>query len=173
MLLTPKRWGRLLLLLLSFWGCAPDAPSGGTPADCRYQAPEPVFSEQLAGVRGHRFERESMAATESFVLDQQLQVVLHQSGCEYILQEFIFEWENGPRGNSARYWVREAAERFERLAHLGAAYISFKALSDALRQNETSIRLEQAFELQPGLNVTITPLSQRSPKQLQVVLRQE
>ncbi|HKK79317.1 MAG TPA: hypothetical protein VJ933_06790 [Phaeodactylibacter sp.] len=122
---------------------------------------------------GHHFERKGMSATESFVLDQQLKVVLHQSGCDYIAQEFVFEWEDGPRGNSARYWVREAAEQFERLAHLGAPYISFKALSDALRRHEASIQLEQAFELQPGLYITITPLSQRSPKQLKVVLRQE
>jgi len=173
MLVIPKRWGQLFLLLLSFGACAPDAPSGGDPADCRYQAPEPVFGEQLAGVSGHRFEREGMAAKESFVLDQQLKVVLHQRGCDYILQEFIFEWEGGPRGNSARYWVRATAEQFERLAHLGAAYISFKALSDALRQQEASIQLRQAFELQPGLAITINPLSQHSPHQLQVVLRQE
>lgn len=173
MLVTPKRWGRLVLLLLSFGACAPDAPSGGSPADCRYQAPEPVFGEKLAGVSGHRFEREGLSATESFVLDRQLRIVLHQSGCDYIQQEFVFTWEGGPRGNSARFWVREAAEQFERLAHLGAPYISFKALSDALRQHEASIQLETAFELQAGLEITITPLSHRSPKQLRVVLRQE
>ncbi|NBC06737.1 MAG: hypothetical protein GVY26_06040 [Bacteroidetes bacterium] len=173
MLVIPKRWGRLVLLLLGFGACAPDAPPGGTPADCRYQAPEPVFGEKLTGVSGHHFEREGMSATETFVLDQQLEVVLYQSGCDYIQQEFIFTWAGGPRGNSARFWVREAADQFERLAHLGAAYVSFKALSDALRQHEASIQLEKAFELQAGLAITISPLSYRSPKQLRVVLRQE
>ena len=173
MLVIPKRWSRLFFLFLALCSCASDAPSEEDLADCRYQAPEPVFREALSGVSGYRFQRDGMSATESFVLNRQVRLRLRQSGCDYIRQEFLFEWKGGPRGSSDRFWVREAAAHFEQLAHLGAPYVSFKALGDALREHEVSIRREQAFELQPGLTATVIPLSKGSPKQLKVVLRQE
>lgn len=173
MLVTRKIPGRLFVLLLALWACAPDRPPGEASEDCRYLAPEAVFNEQLRGLSDYRFRREGQSATESFLLDRELRVTLRQSGCDYIQQAFLFEWEGGPRGSATRYWVRTAALHFDQLAQLGASYLSFKALSDAIRQQEGQIQLERPFELQPGLDITIIPQSDRAPKRLKVILRQE
>jgi hypothetical protein len=162
-----------MLLLLSIWSCSEDTGADEAFADCRYLAPEPIFHEGLPGLSEHRFNTSEQGAEESFVVERDLHVNLQQSGCNEIRQVFWLEWKTGPTGRSARFWVRAASGQFRRLAALGAPYLSFKALSDALAVNEQQIEMGQPFELQPGLHIVIEPERQQSPKRLKVILQQE
>lgn len=169
-----KRWGRLsIFLLLAGWSCGEDTGMDEAFADCRYLAPEPIFHEGLPGLSEHSFQRSEQGAEETFVVERELRVRLQQSGCNHIRQVFWLEWSNGAAGRSSQFWVRAASDQFRRLAALGAPYLSFKALSDALAANEQKIQIGQPFELQPGLSVVIEPQGQGPSKQLKVILQQE
>lgn len=161
-----------ILCLICGMGCAEDPGGGPGFEQCRYAAPEPVFHEGLAGLSQHEFELLHKRAEEKFWVDRNLKVALEQSGCDYIRQVFYFEWQGGARGNSSVYWSRTAADKFRRLAQFGAPYLSFKAISDAIRSMEKQIQTGESIELQPGIQMTLNPQSAGQKQVLKVVLQQ-
>jgi len=161
-----------ILCLLYCAGCAEDPANGPGFEQCRYAAPEPVFHEGLPGLSRHEFELLGKRAEEKFWVDRELKVALEQSGCDYIRQVFQFEWQGGARGNSSVYWSRTAADKFRRLAQFGAPYLSFKAISDAIRSKERQIQTGESVELQPGIQMTLNPQSAGQKQALKVVLQQ-
>lgn len=154
----------LLLVWLCF-GCGEEGPVQFE--DCLYSEPEPIFGEHIQGVSKHAFERDRLGATERFQLAQGTAVTIEQRGCDYIHQSFTFVWDDGPAGQSSVFWARQAARCFEELAQLGAPFLTFQAISDAIRARERElIAGGQPITLQPGLMFRLE--ASRSGQQLRL-----
>ncbi len=120
-------------------------------ADCRYSAPEAVFSSQLPQVDDHRFSLEQGGASKEVVqFSDGITLTLHQRGCEYIEQEFAFRLSKAADQPDSAYWVGLGAALLRRLANLGPEYLSFSSWAKAIDQRAPQMQLGKRQVLQPG-----------------------
>ncbi len=149
--------GYLLLILSGVLGCVSDPPAKDAFSGCRYAAPEPVFNAAVAGVSRHSFTRQKAAATESFLLNQFTEVEIQQSGCDHIRQVFIFRWP-APQGGAGEIdWPAFASVHFEGLGQLGAPYLSYLAMSEAISERSENLKAPgSTVALQPGLQFKLS-----------------
>lgn len=159
-----KRRRHLILLgsiLFGMAGCMDEPSSADVFEDCRYSAPKPIFKDGLESVSTHHFQLEKEKAVESLAFDDGLQLLILQTGCDYIRQEFRFEWDGGRKGAPDSFWIGEAADKFYRLGSLGPAYIVYHSIARALEERNGEIRLGQNIELQAGFYVKVDNLNSR------------
>lgn len=159
----------LLLLLISITACQKESPVSSF-SDCRYQAPEAIFSESDLAISQHSFELKKGIGIEKATIEKQVDLILIQTGCDYITQEFEFSWQGNYSSQSASFWIEQSVEKFYQLGNLGAAYLSFRSLAKAIDATASEIEINQAIELQPGLVISIEPQPQRNRAILLITL---
>lgn len=154
---------RISLQLISLWlllwlsGCAAEPPPAASFDNCLYGVPEAIFDESLPGLSQHHFELAAGKGVEKFVLDGDILVRIEQTGCDHLEQQFTFSWEGGFSGTDSAYWVQKSIELFGALGQLGAPYLSFSAISNALKQHRNKLQPDgKSISLQPGLNFRLT-----------------
>ena len=140
------------LILFTVSSCMEEAPSSSADpfADCRYGAPKPIFNEGLRSVLQHGFQLEEERAVEDLSFEDGLQLSIIQTGCDYIHQEFRFYLTQPYKAAPSSYWIQEAINKFNRLGHLGPAYVIYASLADAIKERSMELTLGQSTELQPG-----------------------
>lgn len=167
----------VFVALLVFAGCADDPAnsySSADPfADCRYGAPKPIFSDGLRSVIEHDFRLEEDRAVETLSFDDGLQLLILQTGCDYIYQEFQFGLAEQYPGAPASYWIQESINKFYRLGQLGPAYVIYSSIADALAERSGRIALGESMELQPGFFARIENGNRRAGESLIVTLSEQ
>lgn len=144
------------VMLLACFGCQQDIPETTTAFnDCRYQAPEAIFSPADPSISQHRFNLSDGKGVEEAVIDNDVSLMLIQTGCDQIVQEFQFQWEGSFLGEADAFWIRQAAERFYQLGNLGASYLTFRSVAKAIEVRAQDIRTNRPVELQPGVELSI------------------
>ncbi len=175
------KWQHLALfylpaLLLLAMGCGADpspASSEEAFADCRYGSPKPIFRPGLEGIAEHSFQLQGDKGIERITLADGLQLLIIQTGCDYIRQEFRFEWVDELPAAADEYWVQQAAEKFRRLGRLGPDYVVYLSLFRALEENAPQIPLRESIELQPGFYARIDRVASPERATLIVVLSEK
>lgn len=142
-------------VILFFWlmGCTNRKSEEDAFTRCLYEAPSPVFADDLAGVAGHHFKLESQSAVEFLAFEDGLELTVLQSGCDQIRQEYRFSIPSGQadghEGNE-KEWVAEVIRLLQRLARMGPEYLSFHSWARAIADNADHIRLREPAELSTG-----------------------
>jgi len=167
-----KYWSIIPLLLMAvlFNSCQDQHSEATSFNDCRYQAPEAIFSSAIPDISQHEFELKDGIGVERVVIDESLKLTLIQTGCERITQEFEFSWPGDYSAQPSSFWVEQCAAQFYRLGKLGAPYLTFRNIGKAVESSATSIQLNTPVELQPGIVLSIEPSVERDQAILLVTL---
>jgi hypothetical protein len=156
-------FGALILL------AAPACKSGGSKADCP-TLPQPIFSDELAGVSMHDFIRTGTEALEVVAFDSGVFLEVFQSGCDTLLQEFRFQLPDaGPEREPAE-WLTAAQAQFNALGALGPQYLAFKEYAQAMERPGEEFRLAEPMELAPGFWAKVDKIESFDGATLVVVL---
>lgn len=167
-----KYWSifTFLLVVLLCYSCQDQKSTTTSFTDCRYQAPEAIFSTAIPEISQHEFELKDGIGVEKVVIDESLRLTLIQTGCDQITQEFEFSWPGDYTSRPASFWVEQCAAQFYRLGKLGAPYLSFRNIGKAVESAATSIPINTPVELQPGVVLSIEPAAKRGQAILLVTL---
>jgi hypothetical protein len=141
--------------------------------NCRYQAPEAIFSSAIPAISQHEFTLKDGIGVEKALIDRAVQLTLIQTGCDKITQEFEFSWQGNYNEMPPSYWVGQCAEKFYLLGNLGASYLSFRSIGKAIEHSAAQIQLNTPVELQPGVVLSIEPTADEDKAILLVTLSQE
>lgn len=165
------RWP-LLILLFFFWGCSSDS-SDDLFIDCRYSAPESIFSNALAGVQAHEFFLDKMMGEESIQFSDGSRLVLRQSGCDFLKQEFEFAAPDFGQQKSIAFWFEESINLLGRISELGPEYISYRQWAGAMEAKVRSFQLDKTVKLTDGYYAKISKEKKRGAAILLLTLSEK
>lgn len=140
-----------LFLIILAYGC--DSSKEKTK-DCPLGKPTAIFSDSLPQVTTHQFEVEDQASLESVTFNNGIELVLSQSGCEEISQEFQFTIKDIPNKTQTVSWVTAGVEQFKYLASIGEQFAPFFMWATSIEDNKENFSLNTPVELGPGFFVT-------------------
>lgn len=163
----------LLITIILLWGCAEqESASVDDFADCLYEAPTAIFSDQLPAIRQHRFKISSAKGIEHVVFDTGLELDIHQSGCELMQQNFFFKVEDGIQLDDHEQCIHQASEYFYFLGTLDEEFLPLYEWGRLIQKYAQRMSLNAPFEVFPGFAVTIKQYKKRNDILLEVVLAQ-
>jgi hypothetical protein len=165
-----NRLNYLLILLLAGITACQNESTESTFSDCRYQAPEAIFSNSVPDISHHYFELKGGIGLEKVLIEEHLSLTLIQEGCDQITQEFEFSWAGNFNHAPDHFWVEQAADKFYRLGQLGATYLTFHSIAKAIENLSNEINIHTPFELQPGVFLSIEPAPEKSRAILLITL---
>ena len=165
-----NRFNYLLILLLAGFIACQNESTEASFSDCRYQAPEAIFSNSTPDISQHNFELKGGIGVEKVLIERDLSLTLIQEGCDQITQEFEFSWSGNFNRSSEDFWIEQAADKFYRLGQLGAAYLSFHSIAKAIEAYSNEITIHTPYELQPGIFLSIEPAPERNRAILLITL---
>ena len=139
------------------FACQPEQGAEHDFSKCRYEAPEAIFSNSMPEISNHNFEIRNGIGVEKVTIKNRLQLTLIQEGCDYITQEFEFKWLGNHMNEPDYFWIQQSVDKFYQLGHLGAAYLTYRALAKAIESTSGQIQLNSPIELQPGVYLSIEP----------------
>lgn len=125
--------------------------------ECLFANPEALFGEDLGGVNSHHFVFDGVKSKEELSFNDGVSLVVVQSGCEHIKQEFRFSIPDKPLSRDPDRWISMAAAQFRRIASFGPEYLVFQEWAEAISQRVDELSTGQTAELQPGFFVKIEP----------------
>lgn len=165
------RWP-LLLLLVFFWGCSSDS-SDDLFIDCRYSAPESIFSTSLPGVQAHEFFLDKMIGEESIRFSDGSSLHLRQSGCDYLKQEFELAASNFNNQKSIAFWFEESINLLRRISELGPEYISYRQWAGAMEAKVRSFEMDKTVKLADGYYAKVSKENKRGAAILLLTLSEK
>ena len=165
------RWPLLLLLVLT-WACSSDN-SDDLFIDCRYSAPESIFSNNLPHVAQHSFFLDRMVGEESLDFTDGSSLRLRQSGCDYLKQEFEFSSPNFNRQKSIAFWFEESIELLHRLSEMGPEFISYRQWAKAMEGKVRSFELDKTVMLADGYYARVSRQNSRGAAILLLTLSEK
>ncbi len=165
------RWPLLLLLLFS-WACSSDN-ADDLFIDCRYSAPESIFSNALPDVSQHSFYLDKMVGEESLEFTDGSSLLLRQSGCDYLKQEFEFATPNFDRQKSIAFWFEESIDLLHRVSEMGPEYISYRQWAKAMERKVRSFELDKTVMLADGYYAKVSRQNARGAAILLLTLSEK
>ncbi|MBX2870980.1 MAG: hypothetical protein KTR30_02745 [Saprospiraceae bacterium] len=165
------RWPLLLLLVL-FWACSSDK-SDDLFIDCRYSAPESIFSNALPDVEQHSFFLDKMVGEESLAFADGSSLRLRQSGCDYLKQEFEFAAPSFDRQKSIAFWFEESIDLLHRVSEMGPEYISYRQWAKAMEKKVRSFELDKTVMLADGFYAKVSRQNSRGAAILLLTLSEK
>lgn len=162
----------LLILLVFIWGCSSDS-SDDLFIDCRYTAPESIFSNSLPAVQQHEFFLDKMVGEESMHFSDGTHLLLRQSGCDYLKQEF--EWADPTYGGqkSIAFWFEESIHLLHRISELGPEYITYRRWATAMEEKVRSFKMDKTVKLADGYYAKVSKENKRGAAILLLTLSEK
>ncbi len=140
-----------LTLLLAI-SCSDPVPK--TFKDCTFGEPQPIFSENLTGVKTHKFTLNKLDAREEVFFENGKELVINQSGCDHIKQEFLFNIIKEIPDNFPA-WVDRATDEFFQLSELSEKHATLGIWATFIKNNKNDLKQGESLEIQPGYFVKI------------------
>jgi len=165
------RWPLLFLLVLS-WACSSDN-SDDLFIDCRYSAPESIFTNALSGVEQHEFFLDKMIGEESLIFSDGSRLRLRQSGCDYLKQEFEYVSPEFDRQKSIAFWFEESIALLQRISELGPEYISYRQWAKAMEEKARSFEMDKNVKLGDGYYAKVSRQNARGAAILLLTLSEK
>ena len=144
-----KNWLLFSLVLFCFVACQSDATKDPF-LKCKFGKPNPIFPAQSDVVDQHSFELKGTEGIERVRLKNGLSVMLIQSGCDYIQQEFQFEVPGNHQDKTSSFWVDQTIQILQMLGSMGPEFMAFAQWAEAIGSKAESIKLAESTTLQPG-----------------------
>jgi hypothetical protein len=147
--------------------------SNGAPEkleDCPYGKPVAVFGAQIPGISGHQFSSTPYDATEQFMLDDTISVILLQSGCEKPVQEFRFTYALDLEASNSVYPSENAVRFLRRLGSIDPSTLPLIAWAQAIEALPTDWIQGEPRAVQPGTLVKLDWISTAQSQTLILVL---
>jgi len=141
------------IYLLSIIFIVTTACGGGSvnkqSAGCDAPKPQAIFNDKPDEILKHTFSLKGQNAEENLSLRDGTELIIFQSGCEKIAQEFRFTLPSNKNANT----VDLALERLMYLANMDAAFMSFANWSQAIEGLREQFSLQNEIEVEPGFFV--------------------
>lgn len=165
---------RLALLLLLFFSvnCSNDS-TDDLFIDCRYSAPEQLFSKGLPEIENHQFLVDKMTSEEILHFKDGSKLRLIQSGCDYLKQEFEFSAPSFGNQKSTAYWLENTLSLLQKLSRLGPEYITYRQWAAAIKQKANLFELDKNIKLAEDSYVRINRANHRGDAILMLTLSEK
>lgn len=121
--------------------------------DCDVPAPEAIFSKNIEQITSHSFSLKDHLAKEIISFDNGVELEIFQSGCEKIVQEFVFEVPN--EQIEANQHTQQAIRQLKFISSLDAKYLAFDQWAQAIQELEIEFFKSDAVEVSPGFIVRL------------------
>lgn len=141
---------RVLLLLLPLSYSCQNEQETNSYSDCRYEAPQAVFSDELPTVSSHHFVLRQEAAEEEIAFEDGVGLTLRQSGCEVIRQEYHFSIPQQLKEADRAFWISLTGTLLRRLAELGPEYLVYSSWARSIEAAGDRFQTGVSLEVQPG-----------------------
>lgn len=165
------RWP-LLFILFFVWACSSDT-SEDLFIDCRYTAPESIFSNNLPNVVQHSFYLDKMTGEESLEFTDGTSLRLRQSGCDYLKQEFELSSPDFDRQKSIAFWFEESIDLLHRVSEMGPEYISYRQWAKAMEGKVRSFEMDKTVKLAEGYYAKVSRQNSRGAAILLLTLSEK
>ncbi len=160
----------LILAALFSTGCQNKNEDTREVTECLYSNPEALFGEGLGEVSRHDFVFDGVRSKEEVNFKDGVSLVLEQTGCEHIQQEFRFFFPGEQINRDPDFWISMAIRQFQRIARLGPEFLVFQEWAEAIDLRADDLSSGQTAELQPGFFVKIGPESNQKDAILRITL---
>ncbi len=145
-------------------------------ANCKYGKPEAIFSSEQEEVKKHQFTIKKQEGVENVSFESGLELIIYQSGCDYIKQQYQFEISqinDTLDSSSQEYWIIKTIESFQKLGDLGPEFFSYSSWAQAIAERAGEFKLAEFLEVQPGFYVKIDRIESSNKNLLLVTLSEE
>lgn len=160
----------LIFITILTFGCKQSAPENQSSTECKYGAPQALFTPDQPGVSSHSFTATQTEATEQVAFSNGLQLTLLQSGCDHIRQEFQFELSSVPDDADQQFWIGKTVELLHMLSSGGPGYAAFATWAQEIEQRADEIKLAESFAIQEGFYVRIDRIQSGQDATLVLIL---
>ncbi len=124
-----------------------------TATDCDVPAPEAIFNKNINDIKNHSFELKDHIAKEQIVFSNGVTLEIFQSGCEKIVQEFVFDVPN--EQIEYKQHTQQAIKQLRFISSLDAKYIAFDQWAQAIKALEPEFFEAEEVEVSPGFMVRL------------------
>ncbi len=145
---------------------------GGNTNDtgCKMGSPEAIFSTSLNGFENHSFKLVQNNGTETFDYNGS-PVVIYQTGCDQISQEFQFTFENKTGSDSEA--MMKIANILSNWSKLGQKQEMFGSWAQQIRMVSEDMQLGQSFSPAPNIEIAMDRVNQAVGEILTLTLIQK
>jgi len=131
-----------ILFLITGWQCTTP------PLGCQYGAPKAIFSNDQPEIKAHQFEHNGQLATEIIVFENEMELMVYQSGCDDIKQVFQFKLKGDLNELPPVFFIKQAYEQLNYMGKLSDDYLSFGQIGQIVEEKLSTIKLGESFTLQ-------------------------
>ena len=153
---------KILLLIALAWSliaCSSNEPTETTEDyffDCKYSAPEPIFTASTVGIISHQFELQTQVGIERVEWENGLQMTIQQQGCNEIVQFFEFRVNGKFDELPESHWVQQAGQYFYYIGSTDEQYLPLYEWGELMIQNASSMSLGKDFEVYPDFFIQVS-----------------
>jgi len=142
---------RTLILILSSFFLLQCSGTGSSNQNetCDAPPPQSIFNEGVSQIKSHKFILTGHNSEENIKFDDGSTLIIFQSGCEKIAQEFRFHLEPNKEMDMASLGI----ERLMFLANLEDKYMSFANWAEAIDALRQEFANANDVEVEPGFYV--------------------
>ena len=138
--------------------------------ECPIPPPVAIFKKDLAGISNHKFLLKGRNSEESMVFADSTSVIIFQSGCDKITQEYRFSL---PSSFDSLSRTDVAVDRLSYLARLGPDYMTFGGWAQAIEGLHDEFTRNNTVQVEPGFYVSLDKLDSSGRSTLMIKLFQK
>jgi len=155
------------LFILTAISCSENTP---TQEKCRFGEPTAIFTEQNPAIASTNFQKNERAGIETVQFKNKLSLTLTQSGCQEVIQDFVFTMPFTNPGADGQYWIGQGEQLMRFLGNTDPNLMQFSEWANMIAQSGSEMKLGQAKEIQTGYFVTIDKIAGNAETIVQVTL---
>ncbi len=144
--------------------------TGANTTGCAMGVPKAMFSPKLQGFANHSFRVTQNNSTEEFSYKDN-PVVVFQTGCDYIEQEFQFTFNEKTDTDEAG--MVKLANILLDWSRLGKNYVSFKPWADQIRAVSTEMQMGTSFNPSPDIEILVNKINTATGEILTIAFKQK
>jgi len=157
----------LLLFTLFITSCS---ESVSQKEKCRFGEPTAIFNPENPALRSTDFQKNGRMGIETVQFNNELVLELTQSGCQEVIQDFVFTLPMTNPSADGQYWIGQGEQLMRFLGNLSPDLIQFSEWANMIAQSAKEMKLGQAKEIQTGYFVTIDKIAGNAETIIKVTL---
>lgn len=135
--------------------------------DCSIPPPVAIFTKEIDEVTKHSFQVEGQMAKEEISFANSTSLEIYQSGCDRIIQEFIFDVPN--ELITSKIHTQQAIQQLRFISKLDNKFLAFDQWAQAIEYHEPAFFESDEVEVSPGFNVRLDRL--KATKSHKIIIR--
>jgi len=139
-------------------------------ADCTVPAPVAIFSNDIPEISAHSFAIKDFVAKEAISFSNGVKLEIFQSGCEKIVQEFLFDVPSDQI--ESKLHTQQAIRQLKFISSLGPKYMAFDQWAQAIQELEPAFFESDEVEVVPGFVVRLDRIKGKNSSRILVRLSQ-